>query len=69
MSDPLQGNSAAIIDGQCRTPRYIQKQLPTLHGALVQESSNLQQAIVKDTGYHLAKIWFEIHMVVQTVKD
>ena len=69
MEDPLQRINAAIIDGRCRTPRYIQKQLKTLHSALVQESSNLHQAIVKDTGCSSAEAWLEIHMTVQAVRE
>lgn len=66
--EPLQRIEAAIIDGRCRTPRYIQKQLFALHNALSCAVTSFHQAIVKDMGFSDGEAWFEINMTMQAVK-
>ena len=68
MTSPLQRIKAAIIDGRCREPRYIQKQLLTLHDALVREAAKCHEAIIRDTGCSSSEAWFEVHMTVQAIK-
>jgi acyl-CoA reductase-like NAD-dependent aldehyde dehydrogenase len=69
MTQPLQRIKAAIIDGRCRTPRYIQKQLLILHDALIRAAPSIHQAILKDTGWSSSEAWFEIHMTLQAIKE
>lgn len=68
MTSPLQRIKAAIIDGRCREPRYIQKQLLTLHDALVREAAKCHEAIIRDTGCSSSEAWFEVHLTVQAIK-
>lgn len=68
MTSPLERIKAAVIDGRCREPRYIQKQLLNLHDALVREAAKCHEAIIRDTGCSLSEAWFEVHMTVQAIK-
>ena len=68
MDESLQRLAAAVVDGRCRTPRYIQHQLRVLHDDLVSSTGRLHQAIQKDTGCSSGEAWFEIHMTIQAVK-
>jgi len=69
MTSPLQRIKAGIIDGRCRTPRYIQKQLLILHDALAYATPSFHEAIISDTECSSAEAWFEIHMTLHAVKQ
>jgi acyl-CoA reductase-like NAD-dependent aldehyde dehydrogenase len=62
-------SSASNIDGRARTPRYIQNQLQALHSALLQNVSEIHQAIASSSQVTPAEVGIEYYLALSVVKE
>ena len=69
MASAMKRISAACIDGRAQTPRYIQQQLMRLHDVLVDNASELRDAIRQDSHHTTTEIDVEYYLALRCVKD
>ena len=69
MASAIKRINAACIDGRAQTPRYIQQQLMRLHDVLVENASEIRDAIRKDSHHTTTEIDVEYYLALQCVKD
>lgn len=68
MANSTKRVSAACIDGRAQSPRYIQQQLIKLHDVLVENATEIREAIRNDSHHTSAEIDVEYFLAVQCVK-
>lgn len=69
MSSSLKRIEAACIDGRAQTPRFIQQELIRIHDVLVENASQIQNAIRKDSHHTATEIEVEYYLALQCIKD
>ena len=67
MIDSVERIIAAAVEGQARSPRFIQQQLSSLHSALAKASKDLQAVIAKDSGQSSAEVNIQYALALENV--
>lgn len=69
MAKPFARIRAAAVDGRCLNPIFRKTQLQRLHQALVQDASEIQASMAKDTSHMLAEVAAEFWLSMRLLAD
>jgi acyl-CoA reductase-like NAD-dependent aldehyde dehydrogenase len=69
MAGSFEAIRAAVIEGRAQSPRYIQRQLVSLHDALVKAQSDIRRAIRRETNYTTGEVDAEIYLALKVLKQ
>ena len=69
MADSLKTIRSSIIDGIAHTPRYRERQLASLHKALIESRSNLIRLIAEDSTVTTAEATAQFLLVLRAIKE
>lgn len=69
MSNPFSRIRSAAIDGRAHNPFFRKIQLKKLHDKLAENSSEIQKAIVEDTGHRRAEVKAEYWLTLRCLAD
>jgi acyl-CoA reductase-like NAD-dependent aldehyde dehydrogenase len=69
MASSFSSIRSAAVDGRLHNPFYRKNQLKLVHDKLSENSLQIQQAILEDTGYRSSEIKLEFWLALQCLAD